>query len=50
MKACLLAFVVLIAALFAGCGGGEQPVLTGPAFVDKSNVDAVSEYAAKGTR
>ncbi|MEW2075226.1 sugar ABC transporter substrate-binding protein [Streptomyces sp. NPDC013433] len=31
-------------------GGGEQPVLTGPAFVDKSNVDAVSEYAAKGTR
>ncbi|WAX76720.1 sugar ABC transporter substrate-binding protein [Streptomyces sp. KMM 9044] len=31
-------------------GGGEQPVLTGPAFVDESNVDAVSEYAAKGTR
>ncbi|MCT7351488.1 sugar ABC transporter substrate-binding protein [Streptomyces sp. 15-116A] len=31
-------------------GGGEQPVLTGPAFVDKSNVDAVSEFAAKGTR
>ncbi|BFO19258.1 sugar ABC transporter substrate-binding protein [Streptomyces sp. KM77-8] len=31
-------------------GGGEQPVLTGPAFVDKSNVDAVSGYAAKGTR
>ena len=31
-------------------GGGEQPVLTGPAFVDKSNVDAVSQYAAKGTR
>jgi len=25
-------------------------VLTGPAFVDKSNVDAVSQYAAKGTR
>ncbi|MBT3150443.1 sugar ABC transporter substrate-binding protein [Streptomyces sp. CHD11] len=31
-------------------GGGEQPVLTGPAFVDTSNVDAVSEFAAKGTR
>ncbi|MFE9444712.1 sugar ABC transporter substrate-binding protein [Streptomyces sp. NPDC006602] len=31
-------------------GGGEQPVLTGPAFVDKSNVDAVASFAAKGTR
>ncbi|MFG3104021.1 sugar ABC transporter substrate-binding protein [Streptomyces sp. NPDC048182] len=31
-------------------GGGEQPVLTGPAFVDKSNVAAVSAYAEKGTR
>ncbi|AVH60439.1 MULTISPECIES: sugar ABC transporter substrate-binding protein [Streptomyces] len=31
-------------------GGGEQPVLTGPAFVDKSNVDAVARFAAKGTR
>ncbi|MFE6282187.1 sugar ABC transporter substrate-binding protein [Streptomyces sp. NPDC057877] len=31
-------------------GGGEQPVLTGPAFVDKSNVDTIAEYAAKGTR
>ncbi|MFE9612450.1 sugar ABC transporter substrate-binding protein [Streptomyces sp. NPDC006012] len=31
-------------------GGGEQPVLTGPAFVDKSNVDSVAEFAAKGTR
>ncbi|WP_123968949.1 sugar ABC transporter substrate-binding protein [Streptomyces sp. TLI_185] len=31
-------------------GGGEQPVLTGPAFVDKSNVEAVSKYAANGTR
>ncbi|WP_406443700.1 sugar ABC transporter substrate-binding protein [Streptomyces sp. NBC_00631] len=31
-------------------GGGEQPVLTGPAFVDKSNVDKVAEFAAKGTR
>ncbi|MER7900782.1 sugar ABC transporter substrate-binding protein [Streptomyces sp. NPDC096046] len=31
-------------------GGGEQPVLTGPAFVDKSNVDKIGEFAAKGTR
>ncbi|MEU1164748.1 sugar ABC transporter substrate-binding protein [Streptomyces sp. NPDC090075] len=31
-------------------GGGEQPVLTGPAFVDKANVDKVAEFAAKGTR
>ncbi|MEV2212061.1 sugar ABC transporter substrate-binding protein [Streptomyces sp. NPDC050997] len=31
-------------------GGGEQPVLTGPAFVDKTNVEAVAKYAAKGTR
>jgi simple sugar transport system substrate-binding protein len=31
-------------------GGGEQPVLTGPAFVDKTNVDTVAEFAAKGTR
>ncbi|MFJ9630944.1 sugar ABC transporter substrate-binding protein [Streptomyces sp. NPDC091280] len=31
-------------------GGGEQPVLTGPAFVDKTNVEAVAKYAANGTR
>ncbi|MFE2099843.1 sugar ABC transporter substrate-binding protein [Streptomyces sp. PTD9-10] len=31
-------------------GGGEQPVLTGPAFVDKSNVDRIAAFAAKGTR
>ncbi|MFP3989563.1 sugar ABC transporter substrate-binding protein [Streptomyces sp. E11-3] len=31
-------------------GGGEAPVLTGPAFVDKSNVDTVAKFAAKGTR
>lgn len=31
-------------------GGGEQPVLTGPAFVDKSNVEQISKFAAKGTR
>ncbi|WP_105969816.1 sugar ABC transporter substrate-binding protein [Streptomyces geranii] len=31
-------------------GGGEQPVLTGPAFVDKSNVKEIAAFAAKGTR
>ncbi|MEU9332737.1 sugar ABC transporter substrate-binding protein [Streptomyces sp. NPDC048290] len=31
-------------------GGGEQPVLTGPAFVDQSNVEAVAQFAEKGTR
>ncbi|MET8977472.1 sugar ABC transporter substrate-binding protein [Streptomyces sp. NPDC004539] len=31
-------------------GGGEAPVLTGPAFVDKSNVAQVAAFAAKGTR
>ncbi|MBB1256747.1 substrate-binding domain-containing protein [Streptomyces alkaliterrae] len=31
-------------------GGGEAPVLTGPAFVDKDNVDEIAEFAAKGTR
>ncbi|MGW0707503.1 sugar ABC transporter substrate-binding protein [Streptomyces sp. NPDC002643] len=31
-------------------GGGEAPVLTGPAFVDKSNVDQIASFAAKGTR
>ncbi|GEC02896.1 sugar ABC transporter substrate-binding protein [Streptomyces spinoverrucosus] len=31
-------------------GGGEQPVLTGPAFVDRSNVERIAEFAAKGTR
>ena len=30
--------------------GGGQPVLTGPAFVDKSNVDAIATYAKNGTR
>ncbi|MQA07810.1 MAG: substrate-binding domain-containing protein [Pseudonocardiaceae bacterium] len=30
-------------------GGGEQ-VLTGPGFVDKSNITDVAEYAARGTR
>lgn len=30
--------------------GGGQPVLTGPGFVDKSNVDDVAKYAERGTR
>jgi len=30
--------------------GGGKPVLTGPSFIDKSNVDAVAEYAKGGTR
>ncbi|MDX3800509.1 sugar ABC transporter substrate-binding protein [Streptomyces sp. AK04-3B] len=31
-------------------GGGEAPVLTGPAFITKDNADAVAGFAAKGTR
>lgn len=31
-------------------GGGSQPVLTGPAIVDKDNVDEIAEYADKGKR
>ena len=30
--------------------GGGMPTLTGPAFIDKSNIDAISEYAKNGTR
>ncbi|KAA2260144.1 sugar ABC transporter substrate-binding protein [Solihabitans fulvus] len=30
--------------------GGGRPVLTGPGFVDKSNVDKVAQYATRGTR
>jgi simple sugar transport system substrate-binding protein len=30
--------------------GGGQPILTGPAFIDKTNIDAIAEYAKKGTR
>ena len=30
--------------------GGGQLVLTGPSFVDASNVDAVAKYAAEGNR
>ncbi len=31
-------------------GGGVAPVLTGPAFVTRSNVSAVAQFAAAGTR
>jgi simple sugar transport system substrate-binding protein len=31
-------------------GGGEQPVLTGPASIDKTSVDKVAQFAAKRTR
>ncbi|MFG2133816.1 sugar ABC transporter substrate-binding protein [Streptomyces sp. NPDC048751] len=31
-------------------GGGTAPVLTGPAFITKDNVDTVAGFAAKGTR
>ena len=30
--------------------GGGLPVLTGPSFVDKSNIDAIVPYTAKNTR
>ncbi len=30
--------------------GGGQPTLTGPSFIDKSNIDAVAAYAEQGTR
>ena len=30
--------------------GGGGPVLTGPSFVDKSNVDMVAKFAKAGTR
>ncbi|MCP9273458.1 substrate-binding domain-containing protein [Mycolicibacterium arenosum] len=30
--------------------GGGQPTLTGPSFIDKSNIDAVAELAKAGTR
>ncbi|WP_405855702.1 sugar ABC transporter substrate-binding protein [Streptomyces sp. NBC_01515] len=31
-------------------GGSTAPVLTGPAFIDKTNVDSVAKFAANGTR
>ena len=30
--------------------GGGMPTLTGPAFIDSSNIDAIAEYAKNGTR
>jgi simple sugar transport system substrate-binding protein len=30
--------------------GGGTPVLTGPTFIDSSNIDSIAEYAANGTR
>ncbi|MCQ4118759.1 substrate-binding domain-containing protein [Rhodococcus tibetensis] len=30
--------------------GGGTPTLTGPAFIDQSNIDSVAEYAENGTR
>jgi simple sugar transport system substrate-binding protein len=30
--------------------GGGQPTLTGPSFVDQSNIDAIAEFARAGTR
>jgi simple sugar transport system substrate-binding protein len=30
--------------------GGGQPTLTGPSFIDKSNINAVATYAKNGTR
>ena len=30
--------------------GGGRPTLTGPAFIDKTNIDAIAEYAKNGTR
>jgi simple sugar transport system substrate-binding protein len=31
-------------------GGGKEPVLTGPAFIDKTNIDTIATFAEKGTR
>ncbi|MGW6734058.1 substrate-binding domain-containing protein [Streptomyces sp. NPDC055013] len=31
-------------------GGGEAPVLTGPAFVTRANIASVAKFAANGTR
>ncbi|PBC54875.1 sugar ABC transporter substrate-binding protein [Rhodococcus sp. ACPA1] len=30
--------------------GGGMPTLTGPAFIDQSNIDSIAEYAKAGTR
>lgn len=31
-------------------GGSSEPVLTGPSFIDKSNISSVAKYASRGTR
>ncbi|WP_116247397.1 substrate-binding domain-containing protein [Nocardiopsis sp. FIRDI 009] len=31
-------------------GGGSEPVLTGPAFIDETNIDEVAVFAEEGTR
>lgn len=31
-------------------GGGSEPVLTGPTFIDKNNISDIATFAAKGTR
>lgn len=31
-------------------GGGSEPVLTGPAFIDEENIDDIADFAANGTR
>jgi simple sugar transport system substrate-binding protein len=30
--------------------GGGQAVLTGPSFIDETNIDAIADLAAGGTR
>jgi simple sugar transport system substrate-binding protein len=30
--------------------GGGKPVLTGPAIVDKTNIDQIAKFASAGTR
>jgi simple sugar transport system substrate-binding protein len=30
--------------------GGGKAVLTGPSFVDKTNIDLIAKYAARNTR
>jgi simple sugar transport system substrate-binding protein len=30
--------------------GGGRPVRTGPAIVDKTNIDQIAEFASAGTR
>ena len=30
--------------------GGGRPTLTGPSFIDESNVDGIVEHAEAGTR